>query len=142
MAVVLITGCSTGFGKLAALEFARKGDHVFASMRDTSKAGELEKAKQAENLKLDIVQLDVTDEASVKNAIDEVVARAGRLDVLVNNAGIGGGSPIHTADPAGWRRVLDTNVWGTFLVTRQAVPLLRDGGRVLNDPLAAGIELS
>ena len=61
MAVVLITGCSSGFGKLAALQFARKGDHVFASMRNTSKAGDLEQAKRAEKLQLDVVQLDVTD---------------------------------------------------------------------------------
>ena len=55
-----------------------------------------------------------------------------RLDVLVNNAGIGGGLPLHLTDTASWRRILDTNVWGTFLVTRQAVPLLADGGRVVN----------
>ncbi len=61
MAVVLITGCSSGFGLLTALQFARKGDTVYASMRNTSKAGELEQAKQAESLAVEIVQLDVTD---------------------------------------------------------------------------------
>ncbi len=54
------------------------------------------------------------------------------IDVLVNNAGVGGGLPIHEADSAGWRRILDTNVWGTFLVTRAAVPMLGDGGRIVN----------
>jgi ketoreductase len=52
--------------------------------------------------------------------------------VLVNNAGVGGGLPIHEADSAGWRRILDTNVWGTFLVTREAVPMLHDGGRIVS----------
>ena len=52
--------------------------------------------------------------------------------MLVNNAGVGGGQPVEKSDPGDWRRVLDTNVFGTFLVTRRAVPLLRDGGRVVN----------
>jgi NAD(P)-dependent dehydrogenase (short-subunit alcohol dehydrogenase family) len=54
------------------------------------------------------------------------------LDVLVNNAGVGGGKPIDQTDTASWRRILDTNVWGTFLVTRQAAPLLSNGGRIVN----------
>ena len=52
--------------------------------------------------------------------------------MLVNNAGVGGGKPIDETDTASWRRIVDTNVWGTFLVTRQAVPMLADGGRVIN----------
>jgi NAD(P)-dependent dehydrogenase (short-subunit alcohol dehydrogenase family) len=52
--------------------------------------------------------------------------------VVVNNAGVGGGKPIDETDTASWRRILDTNVWGTFLVTRQAVPLMADGGRIVN----------
>ncbi len=52
--------------------------------------------------------------------------------MLVNNAGAGGGQPIDQTDTASWRRILDTNVWGTFLVTRQASPLLADGGRIVN----------
>ncbi len=128
MAVVLITGCSSGFGKLAALEFARKGDHVFASMRDTSKAGELEQAKQAENLKLDIVRLDVTDEASVKSAVSEVIAKAGRIDVVVNNAGIAHHGPIEETDDAEFREIFDTNFFGVMNVIRAVAPKMREQG--------------
>ena len=140
MAVVLITGCSSGFGKLAALEFARKGDHVFASMRDTSKAAELEQAKQAENLKLDIVQLDVTDETSVQNAISEVIARAGRIDVVVNNAGIAHHGPIEETDDAEFREIFDTNFFGAMNVIRAAAPKLRQqgSGTIVNVSSLAG----
>ena len=89
MAVVLITGCSSGFGLLSARHFARKGETVYASMRNTAKAGALEEARDKEKLAIDVVQLDVTDEGSVTSAVRQVVDKAGRIDVLVNNAGIG-----------------------------------------------------
>ncbi len=74
--------------------------------------------------------MDVTDEAAVARAFESLTGST--LDVLVNNAGAGGGQPIHKTDTESWRRVLDTNVWGTFLVSRQAVPLMREGGRIIN----------
>jgi NAD(P)-dependent dehydrogenase (short-subunit alcohol dehydrogenase family) len=74
----------------------------------------------------------VADEPAVAAGFAELRKSADRLDVLVNNAGIGGGLPLHKTDTASWRRILDTNIWGTFLVTRQAVALLADGGRVVN----------
>src|SRR5207247_2672185 len=82
----------------------------------------------------DVVLLtaDVTDEASVASAFKTLRDTGKPLDVVVNNAGVGGGKPIDKTDTASWRRILDTNVWGTFLITRQAVPLLSDGGRVVN----------
>lgn len=67
MSIVLITGCSSGFGKESALEFARRGDRVFASMRNLEKADSLMQAAEKEGLSIDLVQLDVTDDASVKN---------------------------------------------------------------------------
>jgi NAD(P)-dependent dehydrogenase (short-subunit alcohol dehydrogenase family) len=134
MAVVLITGCSSGFGKLASLEFARKGDHVFASMRDTSKAGELEQAKAAEDLRLDVVPLDVTDEASVKDAVARVLAKAGRIDVLVNNAGIGHHGPLEETDDAEVREIFDTNFFGALNVMRAVAPVMREqkSGTIVN----------
>ena len=88
MANVLITGCSSGFGLLTALEFARKGDRVFATMRNTAKAGELTKARDAEKLPIDVLQLDLLDAASITKAVAEA-EKAGPIDVLVNNAGMG-----------------------------------------------------
>lgn len=76
--------------------------------------------------------MDVTDERAVAQAFAELRSASATLDVLVNNAGIGGGEPIHKTDVDAWRRVLDTNVFGTFLVTRQAVPMMGKGGRIIN----------
>jgi len=140
MAVVLITGCSSGFGKLAALQFARKGDHVFASMRNTSKAGDLEQAKRAEKLQLDVVQLDVTDEQSVANAVRQVIDAAGRIDVLVNNAGIGAHGPLEETDDAELREVFDTNFFGAMNVIRHVAPKMREqhSGTIVNVSSLAG----
>ena len=140
MAVVLITGCSSGFGKLAALQFARKGDHVFASMRNTSKAGDLEQAKRAEKLQLDVVQLDVTDEQSVANAVRQVIDAAGRIDVLVNNAGIGAHGPLEETDDAELREVFNTNFFGAMNVIRHVVPKMREqhSGTIVNVSSLAG----
>ena len=140
MAVVLITGCSSGFGKLAALQFARKGDHVFASMRNTSKAGDLEQAKRAEKLQLDVVQLDVTDEQSVANAVRQVIDTAGRIDVLVNNAGIGAHGPLEETDDAELREVFNTNFFGAMNVIRHVAPKMREqhSGTIVNVSSLAG----
>ena len=110
MATVLITGCSSGFGKLSALNFARKGDTVFASMRNTAKAGELEQAKQAESLPIEIVQLDVNDDASVEGAVRQVIDAADGVDVLVNNAGLGSHGPLEETDDDEMKEVFETSV--------------------------------
>src|SRR3989304_9930499 len=92
MAGVVITGCSSGFGMLAALEFARRGDSVYATMRNTAKAGPL--LASAAGAPVEVLQLDVNDAVSVAAAIEEVIRREGRIDVLVNNAGISTDGPV------------------------------------------------
>ncbi len=134
MAVVLITGCSSGFGLLAALQFARKGDQVYATMRNPAKAGELEKAKSDENLSIDVLQLDVTDEASVTNAVRQVIDAAGRIDVLVNNAGIGAHGPIEETDDEEAKEIFETNFFGALRTIRAVLPQMRDqkSGTIVN----------
>src|SRR5271168_4330967 len=90
--VVLITGASTGFGRLFAETLARKGHTVFASMRNVAgknakNAAEIKALAEKEKLAIHVVELDVTDEASVNAAVETVVKQAGRIDVAVNNAG-------------------------------------------------------
>jgi NAD(P)-dependent dehydrogenase (short-subunit alcohol dehydrogenase family) len=140
MAVVLITGCSSGFGQRAALHFARKGDTVFASMRNPTKATELEQAKQAENLPLELVQLDVTDDASVQAAVRKVLDAAGRIDVLVNNAGIGIHGPMEDTDVEEAKEIFETNVFGVMRVTNAVAPVMRKqgGGTIVNVSSLAG----
>jgi NAD(P)-dependent dehydrogenase (short-subunit alcohol dehydrogenase family) len=140
MAVVLITGCSSGFGLLSALHFARKGDRVFASMRDPARGAALAEAAQKENLAIEIVQLDVTDEQSVADAVRKVIDAAGRIDVLVNNAGIGAHGPIEETDDAEVREIFDTNFFGALRTIRHVVPKMREqrSGTIANVSSLAG----
>jgi NAD(P)-dependent dehydrogenase (short-subunit alcohol dehydrogenase family) len=129
---ILVTGGGRGIGRAIALAFAEPGCRVAIAARTRAqleKTGDEIRGRGAEPM---LLSMDVTDEAQVAAGFARLRTVADRLDVLVNNAGIGGGLPLHKTDTASWRRILDTNVWGTFLVTRQAVPLLADGGRVVN----------
>ncbi len=140
MSVVLITGCSSGFGKLAALEFARRGDTVFASMRNTKKSGPLLEEAKTAGVSLDVVALDVGDQKSVEAAVADVVKRAGTIDVLVNNAGISTGGPIEDFDDDEIQRVFDTNVFGLIRATRAVLPAMRvqGSGTIINVGSIAG----
>ena len=140
MANVLITGCSSGFGKLAALQFARKGDTVYASMRNTSKGKELEEARDAEGLKIKLLELDVTDDASVSAAISKVIAEAGQINVLVNNAGIGAHGPIEETDDDEAKEIFETNFFGVLRMIRAVLPHMREkkAGTIANVSSLAG----
>jgi NAD(P)-dependent dehydrogenase (short-subunit alcohol dehydrogenase family) len=141
MAVVLITGCSSGFGKLAAIEFARRGDAVFASMRNTAKAGHLTDDPAAAGLEFHVLELDVSDQKSIDDAVDEVLhVGGGRIDVLVNNAGIGIHGPVEECDDDEIAQVFETNVFGLVRLTRAVAPHMRaqGGGTIVNVSSLAG----
>ena len=129
---ILVTGGGRGIGRAVALAFAEPGSVVAIAARTTAQLEDAADAIGKRGAQPVVLALDVTDERAVAAAFDTLRAVSPRLDVLVNNAGIGGGQPLDKTDTESWRRILDTNVWGTFLVTRQAVPLLGDGGRVIN----------
>lgn len=128
MAVVILTGCSSGFGKLAALEFARRGHQVFATMRNTSKDGPLRAEAETAGVSVEVLQLDVNDRQSVEAAVTEVVKQGGQIDVLVNNAGIGTGGPIEDFDDDEVAAVFETNVFGVIRTTRAVLPHMRAQG--------------
>ncbi len=141
MAVVLITGCSSGFGKLAAVAFSRRGDTVFATMRNPGKAGPLKQAASEANVHVEILQLDVTDPASVERAVVEVIAAAGSIDVLVNNAGIGAVAAVEDFDDDEIQRVFDTNLFGAIRLIRAVLPHMRArwSGRIINIGSMSGV---
>jgi NAD(P)-dependent dehydrogenase (short-subunit alcohol dehydrogenase family) len=128
--VILITGASTGFGKEAAQRLARRGHRVFATMRDMTKRNadsraSLEDLAKRENLSLDILDMDVTDEASVDVAVRQVLARAGRLDVVINNAGVAAIGVTEAYTPEQFQQIYDVNVCGPVRVNRAVLPSMR-----------------
>ena len=133
---VLITGCSTGLGRLTAKTFQAQGWNVVATMRTPEKESEL---NQLDNLLL--TRLDVTDQASIEQAIASAVDAFGSIDVLVNNAGYGGHAAVEQASDEMVRRMFDTNVFGVFNTTRSIVPLFRKqgSGTIVNVTSMAGM---
>jgi len=125
VSIVVITGGSSGFGLLAALEFARGGHGVYATMRDPSRAGDLLQATRAEDLAVRVVELNVTDDASVRAAITQVIEAEGRIDVLVNNAGIAPVGSVETMPDSLIRETFETNFFGSIRVVRSVLPAMR-----------------
>jgi NAD(P)-dependent dehydrogenase (short-subunit alcohol dehydrogenase family) len=125
MAIVLVTGCSSGFGLEIALAFARRGDQVVASMRDLSRADALRSRVAEEALgNVSIEQLDVTRPESIQATLE----RHQTVDVLVNNAGIGAVGPLDVIAPETLREVFETNVFGAVAMTRAVLPGMRQRG--------------
>jgi NAD(P)-dependent dehydrogenase (short-subunit alcohol dehydrogenase family) len=125
--VVLVTGASSGFGRLTVEALARRGHRVFAGLRDTSGRGARAAAELAD-LGIGHVELDVTDQASADRAIGAVVEAAGRLDVVVNNAGGIFPGPVEAFTAEEAQRQFDVNVFGPLRVGRAALPQLRRQG--------------
>ncbi|QBD78925.1 SDR family oxidoreductase [Ktedonosporobacter rubrisoli] len=128
--IVLVTGSNSGFGRRIVETLARQGHRVFASMRaingrNASAATELRDLAQREHLALSVLNLDVTDEASVKQAVQTVLEQAGRLDVVVNNAGVtsAGITEGYTLEQA--RAHMDVNFFGPLKVDRAVLPRMR-----------------
>jgi len=140
MAVVLITGSSSGIGLATALHFARLGHDVHAGVRAPASAHELTRAIEAERLSIRTVTLDVDDPGSVARAVETVLGRSGGIDVLVNNAGIGGGGPIGDV-PVEWAKSLfETNYFGAIRMIQAVLPGMheRRRGAIVNVSSIAG----
>jgi NAD(P)-dependent dehydrogenase (short-subunit alcohol dehydrogenase family) len=126
---VLITGCSSGFGKATAQFFLDKGWNVIAAMRRPSDNG-----IEGPSDRLRVVALDVTDAKSIKAAISEATGLFGGVDVLVNNAGIGLFSPLETTSDETIRRLFETNAFSVMAMVRAIVPHMRErrSGTIVN----------
>ena len=128
---VLITGCSSGFGRLTAELLARQGARVFATMRALPRpeADELTALAKADNLDLHVIGLDVTELTEVNAGVKAAEAiNGGPIDVLVNNAGIGITSPVEVQDMEATRLIFDTNVFGPHRMARAVLPGMRAKG--------------
>ena len=140
MPVALVTGCSSGIGLATALHFARQGYEVFAGVRNVAGATDLAGAIERDRLSARVLALDVNDDASVQRGVGEVLAKAGGIDVLVNNAGIGGGGPIEDVPVDFAQAMFETNYFGVIRVIRAALPSMRQrrGGAIVNVSSIAG----
>jgi NAD(P)-dependent dehydrogenase (short-subunit alcohol dehydrogenase family) len=126
---VLITGCSSGFGKEAAVELAVRGWQAFATMRNLDKRGPLDEAAGKAGVadRVRVLPLDVTDQASIDSAVKEVLAATGgTLDAVVNNAGVSAGGAFEDLPEDEFRRTFETNFYGVLAVTRAVLPTMRE----------------
>ena len=128
--VILITGASTGFGRLMAETLARHGHTVFATMRDpggrnATNSAEIRALAKRESLPLHVLELDVTDDASVERAVLAAVEQAGYIDVAINNAGYVLAGLAEAATTEQVQRIMDTNFVGSVRVNRAVLPHMR-----------------
>jgi len=128
--VVLITGTSSGFGRETAERLARRGHRVFATMRaSTGRNAEhrlaLQQLARNESLQLEVLDLDVTDDASVDAAVEVALGRAGRLDVVINNAGYAAIGVTEAFTPQQFEQMFAVNVLGVVRVNRAVLPSMR-----------------
>ncbi|NIQ78369.1 MAG: SDR family NAD(P)-dependent oxidoreductase [Anaerolineae bacterium] len=139
--IIIVTGASKGIGRATALAFAREGAHVLAVARSSSLLDEL--AVQASTLPAEIVAApaDVTQCEQVEAVVSLALTRYGRIDVLVNNAGVELVKPVETFTDDDYAAMLDTNLKGIFLFTRAVVPSMKAqrSGLVINIASTAGL---
>src|SRR5262245_56603391 len=140
MAIALITGTSTGIGLATAVALGHGGHHVYATMRNPHRAPELQTIATQEALPIVILPLDVDDDGSVQRAVAHVLAERGRIDVLVNNAGITPLGPIEERPLTEFRQTMETNFFGALRCIQEVLPHMRGqrSGCIVNVTSVAG----
>jgi NAD(P)-dependent dehydrogenase (short-subunit alcohol dehydrogenase family) len=133
----LVTGATRGIGYETVRQLAQTGVHTLLAGRDRAKAVEAALKLQGEGLPVEAIVLDVTDDASISAAVEEVAKKFGHLDILVNNAGImldQPGKKVSEQNQDVWRKTFDTNVFGLIAVTQAFLPLLHKSpsARIVN----------
>ncbi|MCZ6619256.1 MAG: SDR family oxidoreductase [Gammaproteobacteria bacterium] len=140
MKIAVVTGTSTGIGLTTSLHLARNGYRVFAGMRNLGKADALQSAASAENLAIEVIQLDICDPDSVMQAFASV-QETGSIDVLINNAGIGGAAPLELTPEIEHKQMFETNYFGAVRCIQEVVPSMRERGTgcIVNITSAVGL---
>jgi NAD(P)-dependent dehydrogenase (short-subunit alcohol dehydrogenase family) len=140
LGTVLVTGGTDGLGRAAAILLAQRGYRVFAGGRNADRRNALEQLAREKKLPLEVLDLDVTDDASVNNAVAEIERRAGPVDILINNAGIAIGAMIEEIKLADLRKQFETNFFGAIRVLQRVLPQMRRQrrGRIINMSSIAG----
>jgi len=138
--VAVVTGSSSGIGLETSLALARNGYLTYATMRNLGKRDPLESLAVKQLLPIKMMQLDVTNENSIKNAIQSILSEAGRIDLLVNNAGYGLTGALEDIEIDEIKQLYDTNLFGVIRVTQAILPIMRKqgSGRIINISSGAG----
>jgi len=126
--VAIVTGSSSGIGFETSLALAKEGYFTYATMRDTTKSGKIKEIAQKENLKINILELDVDDENSVKAAIAQILDQKQRIDVLVNNAGWGLWGCVEDVSVDEFKEQFETNFFSIIRLIQEVAPTMRKQG--------------
>lgn len=134
--IALVTGTSSGFGLLITLALAGSGYHVIATMRNLTKQDALMQAAEQDGLRqhIECLPLDVSDQQAIRKTVAELMERHGRIDVLVNNAGISLGGFVEEIPLEDWIHAMDTNFFGLVALTQEVLPHMRSRkyGKIIN----------
>ncbi|HZD83066.1 MAG TPA: SDR family oxidoreductase [Nitrososphaeraceae archaeon] len=138
--VAVVTGTSSGIGFETSLLLAKKGFVTYATMRNLGKSNKIIELKQKEKLPLEVLKLDVTDDKSVKEAIEKIASEEGTIEVLVNNAGYGLLGPLEELSIQEFKEQFEANVFGVIRVTQSVLPIIRKQrhGTIVNISSVAG----
>jgi NAD(P)-dependent dehydrogenase (short-subunit alcohol dehydrogenase family) len=140
--IALVTGCSTGIGYITSLTLARNGFYTYATMRNLDKSSNIKEISNNESLPLEVLQLDVANDESTKNAMEVLKAEKNRIDVLVNNAGYGLIGSMEEISIKELKAQFETNLFGMVRMIQSALPLMRnqkESGRIINLSSIGGI---
>ena len=138
--VCLVTGASSGIGEATALRLSKAGAAVVIGARRADRLEALAERINSEGGRALPVEADVTDERQARALVERAASELGRLDVLVNNAGVMLLGPVDGADTSEWRRMVDVNVMGLLYCTHAALPIMREqtSGHIVNISSVAG----
>ncbi|HMK13331.1 MAG TPA: SDR family oxidoreductase, partial [Acidimicrobiales bacterium] len=138
--VAVVTGANSGIGRATAIHLAQQGHLVFGTVRDKGRAAKLLAMAEERGVEVLLVELDVADDESVREGIGEVLAAAGRVDVLVNNAGVGGAGVTEDTDTATYLDTFNVNVCGAVRCIQAVLPGMRErrSGVIVNVTSIAG----
>ncbi|HEY9114642.1 MAG TPA: SDR family oxidoreductase [Bacteroidales bacterium] len=138
--VVVITGATSGIGKALAYEYSLKGSFVVICGRNLEKLQEIASDIESKNGEISFLQTDVSIESECKSLIDTAISKYGKIDVLINNAGISMRANFETTDLLVIKRVMDVNFWGTVYCTKYALPyIIKEKGSIVGISSVAGI---
>ena len=126
--VAIVTGSSSGIGYETSLALARDGFYTFATVRNPKKAEKILQIAKKENLNIEIIELDVDDEKSISAAIEKIISKKQRIDVLVNNAGWGLFGSVEDVSMKDFRAQFETNFFGIISIIQKVAPIMRKQG--------------